>query len=172
MRIITEWGSCRRALISNARKGIVSEEVLERKQKRGCSEHTSHHTGTKTPQSLTLFSKSLLAEVQHIDSKRFLEIVDPALAGNELAWISNIARTTYLELRLQVHRHHVGESIESGDLPRCARHKSSMLESRAHGIFAWKYQTERSTVCISRSHRSCLSPRHPRQSKASRKVMA
>jgi len=107
----------RRALMRNALKGIVPEEVLERKQK-GVVVRTPLIALEQRRRSLsTLFSQSLLGEMQYIDSKRFLEIVDSALVGDELAWLSNIARTIYLELWLQRNRPYVGESVDSGEPP-------------------------------------------------------
>lgn len=91
----------RRALMRSALKGIVPEEILERKQKAVVVRKPLIALGQGRSGISALFSRSLLADLELIDVKKFLEFAGNATTGNDLVWIAHIARTIYLEIWLQ-----------------------------------------------------------------------
>jgi asparagine synthase (glutamine-hydrolysing) len=93
----------RRLLMRRALRGIVPEEVLERKRKAFVSHGPLSHLRDARKKVEALFADPLVAKYDFIDRRQFLSAIDTELVG-EMKWISHLTKAIDVELWLQALR--------------------------------------------------------------------
>lgn len=91
----------RRFLMRNALKGIVPEEILERRRKAVIIRGPLIVLQIARGRIKKLFAESALAEMHLLNRDAFLSAIDAAATDGTLVWMADIARTILLELWLQ-----------------------------------------------------------------------